>query len=278
MLSAPDCSTAARFCGRSCLALDTGRHQVPELHEPARRIPVICVDHSTAEAADIFNPNNWTGSSKEIIFSSWTEFSVLRHCARQIGAMVPAAEHLCANSIAELQEQWRRARFPLDEMVFFAQHAELHIRIEAFFSGAKSLLDLLVQLLSTERIVGTPIDGFHRTKDIYGGRVLNALENNAVADRREAADAVRHLLFEHKELWIDEAIAARDLLVHPERGRHQLMFNLELAEREGELVCQSVNPPHVNDIPIHEYAEQTFGQATEFSSAFLALARGGARV
>lgn len=247
---------------------------MPDLREADPKTPVICVDHSTAEAAHIFDPNNWMGASKAVILSSWTEFSVLRHCTAQISAMVPAAERLCANSIADLQGQWRRARFPLNDMVFFAQHADLHIRIEAFFSSAKSLLDLVVQLLSTERIVGARIDGFHRTNDIYGGRVLNALENNAVAERREAAEGVRHLLLEHKRLWIDQAIAARDLLVHPDRGMHQLMFNLELADRDGELVCQRVNPPHVGDIPIHEYAEQTFARATEFSSAFLALVRG----
>ena len=192
--------------------------------------------------------------------------------------MVSDAERLCANSISDLKEQWRRARFPLNDVVFFAQHTDLHIRIEAFFSGAKSLLDLIVQLLSTERIIGAPIDGFHRSREIYGGRVLNALENNAIAERRDVAEKVRQLLLEHKGRWIDQAIAARDLLVHPDRAMYQLMFNLDLVDRDGTLVCQGVRPPHIGDIPIHEYADRTFACATEFSGTFLALVRGESRL
>lgn len=255
---------------------------MPDEIKSTARIPVICVDHSTAECANIFNPNSWEGPSKSVILSAWTEYSVLRHCMHQIRAIVLGAEGLCANSISDLNDQWRRAKFPLNDMVFFAQHADLHIRIEAFFSGAKSLLDLVVQVLCTEGIIGVSMDGFHRSgpkcEPVYGGRVLSALGNNAVAGRGDVAESARQLILEHKNRWIDQTIAARDLLVHPDRGMHQLMFNLELVDHDGTLVCQGINPPHIGDVPIHEYAEQTFACATEFSTAFLALVQVRARV
>jgi hypothetical protein len=239
--------------------------------ESEHRMPVICVDPSGVVGADIFNPNSWSGGSKGVVQSCWSEYSVLHYCGEQISDMCTNAERLCEKNIATLQEQWRLAKFPLERMVFFAQQPDLHIRIEAFFSGVKTLLDLLVQLLSTEKVVGIGIDGFHRDKDQYGGRVLNALRGNAVKGRKEAAARLEALISEHKTLWIDQVILARDLLVHPEKGMHQLMFNLELLEKGGALLCLKAHPPEINSKPIHDYAQETLKQITGFSSRFLAL-------
>ena len=150
---------------------------------------------------------------------------------------------------------------------------DLHIRIEAFFSGVKTLLDLLMQLLSTEKIVGGTVDGFHRDKEIYGGRVLNALRGNATKERKDVAAKLGALISEHKKAWIDQLILARDLLVHPKKGMHQLMFNLELAEKDGTLICIKAHPPEINSQPIHLYAQDTLNQVAAFSSSFLAAAR-----
>ena len=76
---------------------------------------------------------------------------------------------------------------------------------------------------------------------------------------------------EHKKLWIDQVILARDLLVHPEKGMNQLMFNLELSEKDGTVYCVKAHPPVINSNPIHEYAQGTLKQITAFSSSFLAL-------
>jgi len=74
------------------------------------------------------------------------------------------------------------------------------MRIEAFFSGVKSLLDLLVQFLSTETVVTAAIDGFHRANKVYGGKVLNALQNNAPNGRKAFAAKVEALLPSTKPL------------------------------------------------------------------------------
>ncbi|MFC1509192.1 hypothetical protein ACFL60_05850 [Candidatus Omnitrophota bacterium] len=238
------------------------------------KIPVICVDPSGWEGANIFNPNIWSGGSKGVVQSCWSEYSVLCFCAEQISSMCNDAELLCETHIATLQEQWRIKKIDLGKVVILGEQPDLHIRIEAFFSGVKTLLDLLMQLLSTEKVVSADIDGFHRVKDNYGGRVLNVLRCNAVKERKDVAAKFDALILEHKKLWIDEVIRARDQLVHPEKGMHQLMFNLEFSEKDGTLFCDKVHPPVINSKPIHVYAQGTLKQITEFSSHFLALLSG----
>ncbi len=239
--------------------------------EPQPRIPVICVHPSAVAGAEIFDPNAWNGSSKEVVQSCWSEYSVLHYCVRQLGEMCDDADRLCASNIATIQEQWKLSKFELDKVVCFGQQPDLHIRIEAFFSGIKSLLDLIVQLLSTEKVVAAAIDGFHRDQDVYGGRVLKTLRNNAVRERKELAAKADAIISEHKKTWIDAVIAARDQLVHPVKGMHQLMFSLEFVQKNGSLIFVRARPPEINSKPIHHFAQAVLEQSKAFSSNFLAL-------
>ena len=134
----------------------------------------------------------------------------------------------------------------------------------------KSLLDLLVQLLTTEGIVGVELDGFHRVGNVYGGKVLNALGRNSKAERKAEAEICLALINEHKASWIDEVIRTRDLLVHPSRGAHQLMFEIRLACIDGNLACSTIVSPRVGEVPINEYAEQQVRNADRFVEVFLA--------
>src|SRR3990172_10540207 len=104
---------------------------------------VICIDESAAAGAELFNPNSWSLATKGLIQSCWTEYSVLHHCVAQLVAMCRDRERLCEQHITSIQQQWSTQRFELQKMAIFGQHPDLHIRIEAFFSGVKSLLDLL---------------------------------------------------------------------------------------------------------------------------------------
>ena len=236
-------------------------------------IPVICVDPSSVAGAEMFNPNSWSGESKGIIQSCWTEYSVLHHCIAQISEMCNDAERLCAKNIETIQQQWHAAKFELGRVAIFGQQPDLHIRIEAFFSGVKTLLDLLVQLLFTEKIVISAVDGFHRKKDVYGGSVLNALGNNAQKNKKAAAAKLKAMISEHKKLWIDQVILARDQLIHAEKGMHQFMFHLEFAEKANALILVKAHPPEIDSKPIHLYAQDILQQATVFSSSFLGLLR-----
>jgi len=234
-------------------------------------IPVICADASSVVGANIFNPNFWSDDSKGLIQSCWTEYSVLHHCVAQLSEMCDGADKLCANNVATLQQQWSMAQFQLQKLAFFAQQPDLHIRIEAFFSGVKTLLDLIVQLLATEKIVAAAVDGFHRDQNGYGGRVLNALRNNAVKTRKDTAIKLDALISEHKEDWIDQVIFARDQLIHPEKGMHQLMFTLDLSEKDGQLILIKAHPPEISSRPIQQFAQDTLKGVTSFSEKFLAL-------
>lgn len=241
--------------------------------ESDARIPVICADRSAVVGAEIFNPNSWPAASKGIIQSCWTEYSVLHHCVAQIIDMGNQAETLCQDHIKSIQDQWNTRKFDLRKVVIYGQQPDLHMRIEAFFSGVKTLLDLIVQMLSSEKVVGGVVDGFHRAQDVYGGKVLKVLTNNASNDRKETAEKAVALISEHKAVWIDQAVFARDQLIHPKRAMHQLMFHLEFAEEHGKLVCVKVTPPQINSLPIDQYARKILKHAQEFSSAFLALFR-----
>ena len=242
-------------------------------NESDTRIPVICSDKSGVVGAEIFNPNFWTGASKGIIQSCWTEYSVFNHCVGQIVGMCVEAERLCASQIKTIQQQWNTRQFDLGTVVIYGQQPDLHMRIEAFFSGVKSPLDLIVQLLSSEKVVSGGIDGFHRSQDVYGGKVLNALARNALSDRKETAANVTELITLHKASWIDQAVFARDQLIHPRKGMHQLMFHIGFEENDGKLIAEKVIPPQIDSVPIDRYAHDVLNHAQDFSSAFFALFR-----
>jgi hypothetical protein len=125
-----------------------------------------------------------------------------------------------------------------------------------------------------QNVVSGVVDGFHRAQGVYGGKVLNALTNNASNDRKETAAKAAALISQHKAAWIDQAVSARDHLIHPKTGMHQLMFHLAFAEEGDGLICKKVTPPQIGSLPMDEYAQKVLKHAQEFSSAFLALIRG----
>ncbi len=195
----------------------------------------------------------------------------MNHCAGQIKNICGDAEHLCQKHIETIYQQWQTRKFDLQELDIYGQLPDMHLRIEAFFSGVKSLLDLLVQLLSSEKVVAASIDGFHRSQNIYGGKVLNALTNNASKKRNETAARIKALIMEHKALWLDQAIFARDQLIHPEIGMNQLMFQLHFMEQGNSLTCVKINPPVIGSMAIDKYADQILKNIQTFSYDFLGL-------
>lgn len=235
------------------------------------RIPLIFADPSTVVGGEIFNPNSWPADSTGIVQSCLTEFSVLHYCVGQIVVMCKEPGRMCQRQIETLQQQWAAARFDLGKVMLLGEQPDLHIRIEAFFSGVKSLLDLIVQLLTSEKLVAAKIHGFHRDKNIYGGSVLKALQNNVPKERKEEAAKIEALLYEHKEKWIDQLINARDLLIHPQHGVPQLMLHFDCEEKDGKLVCTRINPPSIDSTPIDQYTQRTLKQARTFASELISL-------
>lgn len=161
------------------------------------------------------------------------------------------------------------AKWDLDRSIYFAEVPEMHVSIEAFFAGLKSLLDLIVQLLSTEEVVGTRINGFHREGKVYGGRVLNALERNARAGKKPLAKSLLDLITDHKKRWIDQVISSRDSLIHPPNGAHQVMFEIKLEEHDGEVVLSDVLPPSIGDLTITQHCATQLVNMKQLAREFL---------
>ncbi len=242
---------------------------------PISAIPTICVDRSTIASMGLFNPNDWPGTSKGVVQSCATEHSVIGYGVARLTDVCETPEQRCRSHINTLRQQWLTAPWDLEKSVYFAEVPEVHLLIEAFFSSVKSLLDLIVQLVSTEGIVGLDINGFHRKGDVYGGKVLNALDRNAKANRAGTAAKLSALIREHKNSWINEVIGARDLLVHPNRGAHQLMFEMSFVSQNGELTCTRIVPPRVGERPVHQYAAEQLENVNKFARTFLAEIEAG---
>ena len=230
-------------------------------------IPIIFLDGASVEAFHIFNPNDWQRDTRGVIQSCATELAVLQYSAERIGTICLSAKDLCRPRFDDMSRQWQTSPWDLAKTVSYCQVPELHILIEGFFAGLKSLLDLNAQLLSTEGVVGGSVHGFHRTKDVYGGKVLNALDHNAKPGKKGVATAIKELITEHKGLWIDEVIGSRDILVHPSRGAQQLMFELQVESRNGALVYLSAAPPPVGTVAINKYAAARVDDIKRFSSS-----------
>jgi hypothetical protein len=234
---------------------------------------VICADPSTFYASLIFNPNCWHNDSRNLILSCGAELSVLHHCIKQIVLLCNNREENCQRQINGLQQQWDRKRFDLEKVNLLCEQPDLYIQIKAFFSVVKSFLDLIVQLLYSENIVNTKIHGFHRDKEIYGGSVLNALNNNVSQNKSPVANNILNLLIKHKGDWIDKAINARHQLIHPRQGMLQLMLRLNCIEKEGKLVCTHIDLPEIDSTPIDQYAQHTLEQLKTFVIEFITILR-----
>lgn len=235
------------------------------------KIPIICAVNSTADIAHIFNPNAWLGASKGIVQSCLSEMSVLHHCVNRLTELCNNPRPSCQIHIENIQRQWLIANFSLDKTVIYGEVPDLHIRIEAFYAGIKTCLDLLVQLLSSEQVVNGVITGFHRLKGVYGKTVLNALENNVVKGKKDIAEVVDRLIYEQKVLWIDQAITTRDKLIHPDRFMSQIMFRLDFERKDDGISCCKIHPPMTDSGPIHTYANQTLNDLIFFSNNFLSI-------
>jgi hypothetical protein len=232
-------------------------------------VPVICASQSSVISAGIFNPNSWENpESKGIVVSCGAEFSALHHCVGQLNEMCQQSEEICRESIDTVVANWRRAPFDVSRLDYFVEHPDYHVHVEAFFSSVKSLLDLIVQLLQSERIVVASVRGFHREGGVYGGRVLKVLRNNSWKERRGVAVRIADFLGEQKALWIDKLIGQRDGLLHPEKGMTQVMFQFDLVENDGQLTW------HVRESPMASYAPATLLRAQKFCETFIALVQG----
>jgi len=224
-----------------------------EMNEPEDKIPTILLHQSSAPAYSIFNPNDWSNRSKQIIHLCAINYGLLKFTFKMIKDVFENANVLCANSFKNLLSQWAMSKWELSRCNYFVDVPQLHLSIHSFLSTVKTFLDVLVQLISTEGIVSSEIHGFHKKGKSVGGQLLQILNNNAKAANKEKARLLYKLIIKHKSIWIDSAVNNRDLLLHPE-GFSKIMFTLALSEENGELNLDEILKPSFDNIAFDKYA------------------------
>jgi len=168
-----------------------------------------------------------------------------------------------------LLQQWELNHWEISKLNYYAQIPEMHLLITGFFSITKSLLDIIVQLLSSEGIVKENIHSFHKRNEVSGGYVLNILKNNSFASYKQKAEDIHDFLINQKKIWIDDLIYLRDRFVHIEGGAHQVMFLMELDIKDNKLVFKNAQPPLIKEITIDDYCKNKLENIRAFSSSLL---------
>ncbi len=237
------------------------------------RVPAIFVFEGTTPAHSVFNPNQWGDESRAVIASCSAQFALLLFSITSLPLAHATVQQICEQRIGELQRQWRTSRWPVGGLRYFVEVPSAHLSIQAFLVTVKTLLDLMAQLLSTERVVHTKLHGFHKKGHVVGGEVLHALAHKRNPLRAEAAEKIRELLLEQKGVWIDQAVEARDYLGHPTRGAPQVMWELEMKLADNSLLCDRVVPPHVGHQSFDTYAANVVAACEALATTILAELR-----
>ncbi len=233
------------------------------------KTPVLLVDPASVQAFHIFNPNDWSGLSKAIVSSCAAQYGLLNYSVKKLHELFGNAEKICLPKINELKNQWKTSKWPIDKCDYLAEAPEVHLFIQAYLNSIKTFLDLIVQLISTENIVYKKIHGFHKKNRDPGGNLLHTLKNKA--NDNKVADCLLKLIVEQKDRWIDEAISARDSLVHPEKGLIQVMFQLEITPKNSGLELKEIRKPSMGTTDFNQWADETFKNLNDFSELFISI-------
>ncbi len=241
--------------------------------EEAKKIRVIIAATSGFRGMAIFNPNQWRGNSKQIAVSCANQLDLLHFFANQLTRQFSGPDKFVEHAIKELQNQWQKSPGKwLQGCRYFVEVPEVHISVVAFLATIKTLLDLMSQLLSAEKIINVSVDGFHRKGDIIGGVVLNALDRNSVAGNKDRAKRIAKLIEDNKKVWIDGTVTARHLLAHPIKGSSQIYFEIEITQSgDGTPGLANVVLPNYEDKTFAEYANGLVPVIEKFCTDFLSL-------
>jgi hypothetical protein len=234
-----------------------------------RKIPAILLDPASVSAFHIFNPNQWSGLSKAIVTSCAAQHGLLNYSVKKLHELFGNPEKICLPKINELKNQWTTSKWPIDKCKYLAEVPEVHLFIQVFLNSIKTFLDLIVQLISTENIVYKKIHGFHKKKKDPGGELLHTLKNKAA--NKKLADSLFELIVEQKGKWIDDAVNARDSLVHPEKGLMQVMFQLEIEPKNSELELTGIRKPSMGTTDFNQWADEIFKNLNSFSELFISI-------
>lgn len=233
------------------------------------KTPVVLLDPASVQAFHIFNPNDWSGLSKAIVSSCAAQHGLLNYSVNKLNELFGNAEKICLPKIIELKDQWKTSRWPIDKFNYLAEVPEVHLFMQVYLHSIKAFLDLIVQLISTENIVYKKIHGFHKKRKDPGGELLHTLKNKA--NIKKTADSLLELIVKQKERWIDDAVNARDSLVHPEKGLIQVMFQLEIEAKNSEIELTGIRKPSIGTTDFDQWAGETLKNLSAFSELFISI-------
>lgn len=245
------------------------------MKKPNHKTPIILIHPSSMPSYLLFNPNSWKNASKQIIRSCAAQYGLLSYSVNKLDQLFSDAEKLCQPSLQNLNSQWRSAKWTHKRCRYFVEIPEVHLYIQIFLVSVKTLLDLIVQLISSEGVTSSKIHGFHKKGKVIGGEILNLLKNNSSKSKKETSDKIVVLINKHKQDWLDGIVSVRDLLTHPEKGIAQVMFELKLREAEQDLRLVKVIKPKINTkgVDFNIYAKEVLKKVETFSKDFLELTK-----
>lgn len=237
------------------------------------KIPIILIHPSSVSSLAIFNPNLWKNASKQIVRSCAAQHSLLQYSLDKLNGLFNNADKLCQPSLQNLESQWNTAKWTHKKCRYFVEIPEVHLYIQIFLVSVKTFLDLIIQLISSEKIINNKIHGFHKKNKIIGGGILNLLDNNSGKSKKDTANKIATLIKKHKKDWLDEIISIRDLLTHPEKGIAQVMFEMEFRETRRGLKLIKIIKPKINasGADFNDYAKGVLKKVEIFSKDFLEL-------
>lgn len=239
------------------------------------KIPIILIHPSSVSSFILFNPNSWKNESKQVIRSCAAQHSLLHYSLVKLNGLFNDADKLCQPSLQNLDSQWNTAKWTHKKCRYFVEIPEVHVYIQIFLVSVKTFLDLIVQLINSENVTTSKIHGFHKKNKIIGGEILNLLNNNSNKSKKDTANKIAALIGKHKEDWLDEAVSARDLLTHPEKGIAQVMFELRFRETQRGLKLIKIIKPKINTnkVDFNDYARAVLEKIEAFSKDLLELVK-----
>ena len=82
----------------------TKERQAPK----AAKVPTIICDPSSWESFKLFNPNDWTGRSKDVINSAGSQYGLILYQTDILKELNLKSDKICLERYREFQTQWRR--------------------------------------------------------------------------------------------------------------------------------------------------------------------------
>lgn len=239
------------------------------------KIPLISIEESSIPAHTLFNANEWENkSSKLIIHGCIAQYSIMNHSLTKLTELFENPDKILSSTLRTLNEQWQSARWDLTHFEYFVEAHTIHLHIQTYLIAAKTLLDIIIQLLKTESVIPDSIHAFH--KGTYngvlktpGGKVLNSLDGQP---NNDVAKKIKELILRNKEKWIDEIVDYRDKLTHPADELLPIMVKIDVVELENSLKIKSITKPRLNGTDeIDGYAKNTLKDIEIFCRDFTNL-------